>query len=455
MDKQSLQSRLAELLEKHEVPGASVGVLHNGEVTEAAAGVINRNTGVEATTDTLFQIGSISKVWTTTVVMQLVDEGKLDLDAPVRDVIGDFAVADEDVAAKVTLRHLLSHTSGIDGDHFLDCGRGDDCLEKYVAATPTLGQTHPLGATMSYCNTGFSIAGRMIELIEEKVWDQVMRERVYAPLGLTHTNTLPEEALLFRTATGHLKLAPDQPQIVAPIWQLPRICGPMGLINSTVRDVLTFAKAHMDGGKTPDGKQLLSEASVKVMQEPQVAIPDPHTLGSQWGIGWILMDWNGARLYGHDGSTIGQGAFLRIAPDAGVAITLLTNGGNARDLYQELFTELFAELAGIAMPPMPVLPETPLEIDLAPYAGTYKRLGIELELVVDGGTLAGTATMTGPMASMNPNPVQQLTLTPVDTETFLVTGMGAASAMPSVFYDFVDGKPSYLHFGARTHPRVG
>ena len=191
------------------------------------------------------------------------------------------------------------------------------------------------------------------------------------------------------------------------------------------------------------------------MQEPQVAIPDPYTLGSHWGIGWILMDWNGTRLYGHDGSTIGQGAFLRIAPDAGVAITLLTNGGNARDLYQELFTELFAELAGIAMPPMPALPETPLEIDLTPYAGTYKRLGVELALVPDGGTLAGTATMTGPMAAMNPNPVQTLTLTPVDTETFLVTGMGAPSAMPAVFYDFVDGKPSYVHFGARTHPRVG
>ena len=110
MDQQSLQTRLSELLEKHEVPGASIGVLHEGNVTEAAAGVINQNTGVETTTDTLFQIGSISKVWTTTVVMQLVDEGKLDLDAPVRDVIGDFAVADEDVAAKVTLRHLLSHT---------------------------------------------------------------------------------------------------------------------------------------------------------------------------------------------------------------------------------------------------------------------------------------------------------------------------------------------------------
>ena len=294
MDQQRLQTRLAELIEKHKVPGAAVGVLHNGEVTEAAAGVINRNTGVEATTDTLFQIGSMSKAWTATVVMQLVDEGKLDLDAPVRDVITDFKVADEDVAAKVTLRHLLSHTSGIDGDHFQDFGRGDDCLEKYVAATAELDQTHPLGATMSYCNTGFSIAGRMIEIITGAGLGPGDARELYAPLGLTHTNTLPEEALLFRTAAGHIKLAPKEPEIVAPMWMLPRVCGPMGLINASVGDVLVWAKMHMDGGKAPDGTAGAVREERQGDAGAQIAVPDPHTLGSHWGVGWILMDWDGA-----------------------------------------------------------------------------------------------------------------------------------------------------------------
>src|SRR5213078_3078408 len=119
-------------------------VLQDGKITQAAAGVINLDTGVEATTDTLFQIGSISKVWTTTVIMQLADEGKLDLDAPVQTYLPGFKVADPEVSAAVTLRHLLTHTSGIDGDHFEDFGRGDDCLERYVDACATLGQTHPI-----------------------------------------------------------------------------------------------------------------------------------------------------------------------------------------------------------------------------------------------------------------------------------------------------------------------
>ncbi len=452
-----LKPRLAELIAKHKVPGAAIGVLHNGEVSEAAAGVINLNTGVEATTDTLWQIGSMSKPWTATVVMQLVDEGRLDLDAPVRDVITDFKVVDEDVAAKVTLRHLLAHTSGIDGDHFQDFGRGDDCLEKYVAATATLNQTHPMGATMSYCNTGFSIAGRMIELITEKVWDQAMREMLYAPLGLTRTVTLPEEALLHRTAVGHIKLTPKDPETVAPMWMLPRVCGPMGLINSTVGDVLVWAKMHMDGGKAPDGTQVLSEKSVLAMQEPQIAVPDPYTLGSHWGVGWILFDWDGHRLYGHDGNTIGQSAFLRIAPDANLAITLLTNGGEAHDLYVELYGELFKELAGITLPPFPTAPETPLEMDLTPYAGTYERLSVKIELEPKDGQLVGTTTLSGPLASMLPNPVQPIVLTPVNDTTFLSSSPEEpdATPTPAVFYDFADGKPSYLHMGARTHPRVG
>ena len=225
-------------------------MLHDGDVTTAAAGFANLRAGVEATPDTVFQIGSQGKMWTATVLMQLVDEGLVDVDATVRTYLPEFAVADPDVSAAVTLRHLLSHTSGIDGDNFADFGRGDDCLERYVDSCVSLEQTHPLGATMSYCNTGFSILGRVIEVVTGKVWDAVMRERLFEPLGLAHTGTLPEEALLHRAAVGHVAPGPGAPLEVAPVWMLPRSCGPMGLINSTVDDVLTFARLHLDAGKT-------------------------------------------------------------------------------------------------------------------------------------------------------------------------------------------------------------
>src|SRR5207302_9674287 len=124
-----LRERLATLIERHGVPGAAAGVLSRGEIVEAAAGVLNVDTAIEATPDSVFQLGSIGKVWTATVVMQLVDEGLLDLDAPIVDVLPEFRVADPDVSKRVTMRHLLSHSSGIDGDHFVDTRRGDDWLE--------------------------------------------------------------------------------------------------------------------------------------------------------------------------------------------------------------------------------------------------------------------------------------------------------------------------------------
>lgn len=454
VDAEELRARLEALCREHKVPGAAIGILHDGDVTEAATGVVNLETGVEVTTDTVFQIGSMGKAWTATAFMALVDEGLVSLDEPVRTYLPDFRVADPDVSAAVTPRHLLTHTSGIDGDHFEDQGRGDDCLERYVTSCARLEQTHPFGATMSYCNTGYSILGRIIEVVTDRVWDTAMRERLFSPLGLTRTCTLPEEALLHRTAVGHVPPQPGAAPERASVWMLPRVCGPMGLINSTVRDVLAFAGMHLDGGRTSDGSQVLSEEGARAMQEPQVEVPDPHSLGSHWGLGWILFDWGGHRLYGHDGNTIGQSSFLRIAPDANLAITMLTNGGGAAQVYRALFGELFGDLAGIDVPPLPEAPSAPLEIDLSPYAGTYERLAVRVDLAAEDGRLAGTTTLSGPLASVLPNPVQEITLTPVDDTTFLALSEGAETPSPAVFYDFEGDAPRYLHMGARAHPRI-
>jgi len=108
---------------------------------------------------------------------RLVDEGKLDLDAPVADVLPELRLADAEVAKTVTMRHLLNHTSGIDGDVFTDTGRGDDCVEKYVALLSEQKQNHPLGVTWSYCNAGFVLAGRVIEKLTGLTWDAALSRR--------------------------------------------------------------------------------------------------------------------------------------------------------------------------------------------------------------------------------------------------------------------------------------
>jgi dipeptidyl aminopeptidase/acylaminoacyl peptidase/CubicO group peptidase (beta-lactamase class C family) len=451
------QHRLARLAERHHVPGAQLGLLRLGadgapdELLETSYGVLNVRTGAPVTTDALFQIGSITKVWTATVAMMLVDEGLLALDTPIAEVLPELRLADPDVTKQVTLRHLLTHTSGIDGDVFTDTGRGDDCLEKYVDVLGEAGQNHPLGATWSYCNSGYALLGRVIEKVTDQTWDQAMRERLFSPLGLDHTVTLPEEALLFAAAAGHDER--DGELAPAASWQLPRSIGPAGLVTSTVADVLAFARLHLTGGLAPDGTRLLSEESAAAMAAHQADLPDKLILGDSWGLGWIRFGWDGERLIGHDGNTIGQAAFLRVLPGGRFAVALLTNGGHTRDLYEDLYREIFAEVAGVEMPEPFAPPVEPVEVDVAPYVGRYERTSVVME-VESGpeGPLLRT-TITGPLAELVPDPVDEYPLVPVGPALFAVKPPEAETWAPVTFYELATGE-RYLHFGVRATPRV-
>ncbi|MER5985139.1 serine hydrolase domain-containing protein [Streptomyces sp. NPDC001787] len=444
-------ARLAELAARHRVPGANLAVLHRGEVIiETAVGMANVEAEITATPDTLFQIGSISKVWTTTVAMALIEEGVLELDAPIVSVLPELRLVNEELTQGVTLRHLVTHTSGIDGDFFADTGRGDDCLEKFTALLADVAANHPLGATMSYCNAGFSLLGRVLEHVTGVQWDELMKERLYRPLGLTRTATLPEEVLRFRAATGH----PGEPPAPTPQWGLMRSAGPAGLICSTPREVLTFARMHMNGGVTDDGTKILSAESATAMQTPQVEVPDPHMLGRAWGLGWLLDSWDGQRVYGHDGGTIGQSAFLRVLPDSDLAICLLTNGGDTAGLYLAVFSELVQELAGATMRTTPEPAKEPVAVDPAMYVGVYERLSSRREIVERDGTLVMLDTVTGPLAELASSTEQEFTLHPVEPGLFVLRRPGFTPWLPVVFYTLADGT-AYLHHGARATPKVG
>jgi dipeptidyl aminopeptidase/acylaminoacyl peptidase/CubicO group peptidase (beta-lactamase class C family) len=448
------QQRLSRLAERHKVPGAQLGILRVGadgrdELVQAVHGVLHVRTGAPATTDALFQIGSITKVWTATVAMALVDDGLLALDTPIVDVLPELRLATPEVTKSVTLRHLLTHTSGIDGDVFTDTGRGDDCLQRYAEILGEAGQNHPLGATFSYCNSGFSLLGRVIEKVTGQTWDQAVRDRLSTPLGLGHTVTLPEEALLHAAAMGHDER--DGELVPAAAWGLPRSVGPAGLVTSTVADVLAFARMHLTGGVTADGTRILSADSAAAMTAHQADLPDKHILGDSWGLGWIRFGWDGHRLIGHDGNTLGQAAFLRLLREQGLAVALLTNGGHTRDLYQDLYREIFAEVAGIEMPQPFAPPVEPATVDVAPFVGVYERAGVRME--VEDGPLLRT-TLTGPLAELEPNPIVEYPMVPVGPALFAVKPPEAQTWAPVTFYELPTGE-RYVHFGVRATPKVG
>jgi CubicO group peptidase (beta-lactamase class C family) len=446
-----LGATLREAVDTLGLPGANAAVLHDGDVIDAAAGVLSLRTNVETTTDSLFQIGSITKVYTATLVMQLVDAGQVDLDAPVRSYVPEFQVKDTDATEAITVRNLLTHTSGFDGgDHFADTGRGDDNIEKYVATLSRLEQITPPGRYWSYNNAGFVVLGRLIENITGQVWDAALRDRLLGPAGLDNSVTLPEDALLFRTASGH-RMGDDGKPVTLKQWGMERAAGPAGAICASARDVVEFARMHLADGRASNGNQVLSPASTKAMRQVHVAFPgDEETAG---GLAWAIGKTGGLQTVSHNGGTPGQAAFLVTIPERDFAICVLTNGPTGGAVWQQVAAYVFDKALGIEAPKprVPQLPDEAPDLDLSKYEGTFVRQAVHTTFrVADGGLVAEMAYVDIPYEMKPPPP---MAVKPVDAETFVAV-VGDQPAMAFRFLEFDDrGRPS-LMFASRISRRV-
>ncbi|MFJ4167308.1 serine hydrolase domain-containing protein [Microbacterium sp. NPDC089698] len=444
-----VRENLPALIAEAHVPAASVGILAGGEIFTAAAGVLNKNTGVEADEDSVFQIGSITKTWTATLIMQLVDEGLLDLDAPVRDTVPAFAIGDDAAASAITTRQLLSHVSGFEGDLFNDTGVGDDAVEKYLATIADAPQLFAPGERFSYNNAAFVVLGRIIEVLRGQTYDQALHAHLAGPLGLTHVATDASQAIMFRAALGHIPADGGGEPVPAPVWSLVRSNAPAGsMLAMTPRDLLGFAGMHMAGGVAEDGTRVLSARSVAAMQERQVDLPDLGVLGDAWGLGWEIFDWAGGPVYGHDGGTIGQNAFLRFVPSAGVAVVLLTNGGETIELYHRVLSKVLSALAGVEMPPLPALPSSPVDVDLDRILGTYSSSVSDSTVSVDDdGRIWLTRTMKGIFADLGPAPAP-VELVGWSRDSLLPRETDHGVRIPHAFVgDDGHGRALYLHTG--------
>ena len=444
-------NRLNELTRQTRVPGAVLGIWACGQEILSAAGLLNRATGSRVSTDSLFQVGSITKLCTATMIMQLIDQDLVSLDTTVAQVLPGVRLGAAGLADQVTVAHLLTHTSGIDGDIFTDTGRGDDCVARYVGLLDRASSVFPPGSAYSYCNSGWVLLGRIIEVLDGRTWDKSLRERLCEPLELTQTVTLPEEAILYRAAVGH---RPDGTRV--HVWGLPRSVGPVGLITASAHDLLSFARSHLDGGLAPDGKRLLSEASVAAMQRPRAVIPDFGAPGAAIGLGWRISRWDGRTIVGHDGDTVGQSANLRVAPQARFAACLLTNSGQSASLYRAVFTEVFGALAGVSMPTAPQpAGDAAAAHGVRRHVGRYERTSRRFDVSVRGGRLYLRQTATGELATLTKAQPEELVLRPADASgvNFVCRSRDDEPWIPVSFGQLADRTP-YLFAGGRVTPRT-
>ena len=439
---EDLQNVVSKAVEGKQLPAASVAVLTGGEITTAAAGVLSTKTQVEADPDTLFQIGSTSKLYTATLIMQLVDEGKASLDAPVRTYLPDFKVADAEASEQITVRHLLTHTSGFDGgDHFVDTGRGDDAVQRYVATLAELEQITPPGKYWSYNNAGFTTLGRIIEVLTGQTWDDALRSKLLEPAGLEQSVTLAEDALLFRTAVGHL---PDPSGSTVPVksWGMGRSAGPAGGICSTASDVVRFAQCHIDGTK------IISPETSALMRTVQIDMNGGDEDGADCGLAWMLSTHEGLGLAGHNGGTVGQASFFTSVPERGFALSILMNGPTAAVVGPEIAGYVFQEVLGVPAPAprTPGLPSDPPDVDLSNYEGRYERRSVHTTIFrgEDGGLMAGMEYVNIPYELTPPPPMP---VRAIDASTFVAMA-GDQVAMAIRFFDFdEEGRPGLLFAG--------
>lgn len=441
---------LGELLtagrEASGVPGCAAAVYHRGQVHEAAAGVLDFETGIPVAVDSVFQIGSVTKPFTATLAMMLVSEGRLELDAAITRYLPGFRLAVEGAADKVTVRQLLCHTSGIDGDLIEDTGSEDDCIEKFVTRLAEVGLLHEPGQFFSYCNVGYIILGRIIEIIEGVPFETALRKRLLKPLGLTRAVLRAGDAERLGTAVGHEGEGSTLRHAAMPYS--PRSNGPSGtMLGMSARDLLTFARFHINAGVLLRGEQLLPATMISAMRQPQVRTPLSGRYTS-WGLGWMHYYWQGGDTFGHDGGWAGISAYLRISSRHDFAAVLFANGPGSARLYQEVMEPVL--LAGTGSLP-PVLPEAPAQsgFDLTAYCGRYARHGQYIDIGLEDGILK--ALLAG--AYQENGIVFEVQL--LNRERVSCRFLGLPQPVSGYFLEFdQNGVPAFFHVTERAFRRV-
>ncbi|WP_433060079.1 serine hydrolase domain-containing protein [Dactylosporangium sp. CS-033363] len=359
-----VRERVVRFCQETGVPGFLVGVYRSGKTDVFAHGVANVNTGAPMREDTGFLFGSITKVMTTMLVLQQVEQKKIDLDAPVVRYLPEFRLAEDGAAGRITVRQLLTHTSGIDADLYFPAGCGPRALQEYMAGMARqCGTLFEPGRYVSYSNGGMIVAGRLLEVVTGRPYLELLQSEVFARHGMAHASTSAEEAVLRSTAIGHFNGRPTG------MFKLPDTWGPAGASAiGTVGDLLALGRVHLGG----DNPMAVPQHDMGVANVPPV------------GMGWLLEEFGGAKVLSMSGASPGGVAVLAVVPERDLVIAAYGNDPAAFALHNELVPAL----VGPAAPPVLAAPDE----DLRRYAGTYRSQQLRVDVSVVGDELEERVT---------------------------------------------------------------
>jgi CubicO group peptidase (beta-lactamase class C family) len=316
----TIEKSLEEKRKEFGIPGMSLAIVKDDKVIYLKGlGVKDFEKNIPVTPDTRFAIGSSTKAFTAMLAVMSADEGKLSLDDSPKKFLPYFTLRDEEAAAKVTMRDLLSHRSGLNRTD-LAMVTGVLNREELIRVAGMAKPTAKLGEKWQYQNIMYAAAGEAVAKAQNSTWDALIAKRIFKPLGMTNSDTSPADMQKSRDYSfgydynSTMKVTRRLPQRPIPA------AAPAGAINSSARDMAQWVRLMLGDGVF-NGQRLVSEKGFAELTRKQINIAGTV----DYGLGWFLRQWNGHKIVEHGGNIDGFNAQVAFMPDQKLGFVLLTN----------------------------------------------------------------------------------------------------------------------------------
>jgi len=337
----AIEKTLEEKRKEFGIPGMSLAIVKDDKVIYLKGlGVKDFERNIPVTPDTRFAIGSSTKAFTAMLAVMSADEGKLSLDDSPKKFLPYFTLRDEEAAAKITMRDLLSHRSGLNRTD-LAMVTGVLNREELIKVAGLAKPTAKLGEKWQYQNVMYAAAGEAVAKAQNSTWDDLIAKKIFKPLGMNNSDTRSEDMQKSRDFSfgydynSTTKVTRRLPQRAIPA------AAPAGAINSSAKDMAQWVRLMLGNGVF-NGKRLVSEKGFEELTRKQINITGPV----DYGLGWFLRQWNGHKVVEHGGNIDGFNAQVAFMPGQKLGFVLLTNV-TASSIGAIAMSTIWKELVGV------------------------------------------------------------------------------------------------------------
>lgn len=340
IDATAVDAVVREYREATGLPGVAVAITRGTEVRHAA-GYGHVPAGDPVTAHTPMAVASVSKSFTALAVMQLVEAGRVQLDGPVHRHLPEFTMADPR-ATTITVRQLLDQTSGMSDTTFPSFSRRQpSSLREAVAGMRTARLAASPGTRWEYHNPNFQVAARLVEVVSGLPFDEYLRTRVFAPLGMTDSHTLNVAAEMPPSARGHLMIL----GLAVALPEPPAFGNGSGGVLSSAHDMAAWLIAQGNQGRGPDGTAVVSPAGLAMLHRPSA-------VSGSYALGWFVEKTaSGAPMITHSGDLFTSTAYQAMLPASGYGVAVMANTGLSHGHASALAERLVALIEGTPPPP--------------------------------------------------------------------------------------------------------